>query len=164
LVNSTDWYAVFLAQWDIMGTVSSFVAQDFGVQIPDEGAAGMDEVFNLFQTVFIYFFVGAGLVLVCLASIFMLGKKNKTRIEYISAGVRLFVGTGLAFLATMIIPWNNENASQTSIDAFANYFTSPWMVPTVVLAYALVVALDVMLIFLSRKLLVRRGSVASDKV
>lgn len=137
LANHTDWYAVFMAQWDIMGTVSSYVAGDFNVEIPDQGADGMDEVFNLFQTVFIYFFVGAGLVLVCLACIFMLGKKSKTRIEYISAGVRLFVGTGLAFLSTMIIPWNNENASQTSIDEFANYFSSPWMVPTVVLAYAL---------------------------
>jgi hypothetical protein len=135
-IPSNDSDALFDAQWSIGGSVGAWVAVGFGQEIEDTGDVGMVDLFNLYQTVFIYFFTGAGLVLVCLACIFMLGKKNKTRVEYASVAVRLAVGTGLALLTTMIIPWIDDSEAN-SFDTFQNFFYSPWLVPTVVLAYGL---------------------------
>jgi low temperature requirement protein LtrA len=178
-IPNVDPFQMFEAQWNIAADVGAYVAKSFEVNVTTSGDdRGMDDITNLYQTVFIYFFVGAGLVLVCLACIFMLGKKNKTRVEYASAGVRLVVGTGLALLATMIVKWYYylNTVSDTTTPPFENFFYSVWMIPTVVLAYALgecaagrqatvltvlVVALDVVLIVLSRVLYKRRESVVS---
>lgn len=155
------------AFWTIQAVVASNLAEYFKVEFEaDPNVDAEDAVFqiyNIYGTVFVYFFASAGLVLIILACIFMLGKKNKTRIEYVSAGVRLTVGTGLALLATMSIPWT-LNVNNNTFWLFSNFFASPWLTPTVVLAYALVVGLDVVLILLSRMLYVRRGSVASTAV
>jgi low temperature requirement protein LtrA len=167
----------FNAQWSIAGTVSAIVAKSYEVEMNHtSGSDAMDEIFNRYETVYVYFFCGGGLVLVSLACIFMLGKKDKTRVEYASAGVRLVVGSGLALLASMIIPWLLAS-SNSGFDSFEHFFFSPWLIPTVVLAYALgecllagdgvltlsVVALDVVLIVLSRVLYkrMRHGSVGS---
>ena len=121
----------FNAQLSIAGTVGAIVASWYDVEVDS-----IDGIFNRYQTVYIYFFSGGGLVLVSLACIFLLGKKDKTRVEYASAGVRLVVGSGLALLATMIIPWLVDSPN-SSFDTFESFFFSPWLIPTVVLAYAL---------------------------
>jgi hypothetical protein len=124
---------------DIMDIVTRDVAHRYEVDIPESVVSGWGYIVGMYQTVYIYFFSSAGLVLVSLACIFMLGKKGKTRVEYASAGVRLVVGSGLALLTTMIIPWIYDSPLSTSktLDTFEIYFGSPWLIPTVVLAYAL---------------------------
>jgi len=159
--SSGDPNTVNLTFLSILGTVSVYVATGFEVDVGGDGGAiesqadYLVEVVFLYSTVYLYFFISAGLVLIILAIIFMLGKKSKTRVEYVSIGVRLVVGLGLVLLATIYAPFG---------DPFFNYFQSPWLTPTVVLAYALVVGLDIVLIFLSRMMVARRPSVASSAV
>lgn len=126
----------------IMGTVAQVVAEDwFGVEVPtvfneavfnvavSEGFNDFANISILYSAVYLYFFISAGLALIILACLFMLGKKAKSRVEYISIGIRLLVGTGLALVATMF--------ASTAANTISFYFFSPWMTPTVVLAYAL---------------------------
>jgi low temperature requirement protein LtrA len=169
----TAWNALY----DILGTISVVVAQGFGVDVEaDDPEGGQFEILAIFSTVYLYFFISAGLVLILLACIFMLGKKTKTRVEYVSAGMRFAVGIGLVFLATMYIAYFDGSDGKPG-DDFWNYFLSPWLTPTVALAYALgesnvggrcrllilaVMGLDIVLILLSRMLYVRRGSVSSS--
>jgi hypothetical protein len=126
---------------NILGIVGEAVADGFQVEIPegydDSGLDALTQIVTLFSTVFLYFFISAGLTLVLLACLFMLGKKNKTRVEYMSIGIRLLVGIGLVLLATMYAPIANGSFDSNAANDFINYFESPWLTPTVVLAYAL---------------------------
>ena len=125
----------------IWGIVAQFVAEDyFEVEVPSgfnntqsEGFNDLVNILSLYSTAYLYFFISAGFALVILACLFMLGQKAKTRVEYLSIGVRLFVGTGIILLATIYAPV----ADNANDNAFINYFLSPWLTPTVVLAYAL---------------------------
>jgi low temperature requirement protein LtrA len=133
---STDQNVTDMAIWTVMEYVCAYAAGTFGTELQDSENPMADAI-SVYQTVYIYFFSGAGLVLVSLACIFLLGKKNATRVECASAGVRLAIGSGLTFLATMIVPWLQDKDNNKTFNAFANYFTSPWLIPTVVLAYAI---------------------------
>ena len=83
------------------------------------------------MTVFLYFFIAAGFTLIILAVLFWIGKRRKLRGEVLSVFVRIFVGVGLALVALMALPSLN-----TGVDSsLGNYLFSPWMLPTVLLAY-----------------------------
>jgi low temperature requirement protein LtrA len=127
--------------FEILGTVAQFVAEDyFEVDVSSDfnttlsEGGYLDQLVLVYSTVFLYFFISAGFALIILACLFVLGKKSKTRVEYASIGVRLVVGIGLVLLSTMYATFASSTAND---DVFFNYFSSPWMIPTVVLAYAL---------------------------
>jgi low temperature requirement protein LtrA len=123
--------------YGILSDIILTVAGTFDVEVDlDDPEGGLSKILGIFSTVYLYFFISAGLVLILLACIFMLGKKTRTRIEYFSAGVRLAVGFGLVFLATMYRAYIDNSNGKAGND-FWNYFSSPWMTPTVALAYTL---------------------------
>ena len=119
----------------------SYIAQNFGTEVPKEAkktgdkAEELDAIFNVFTTVYLYFFIGAGLALILLASLFWLGKRRKSRGEFLSIGLRILVGLGLALLSAMYVSLDQEESKRQ--DRFTHYFGSAWMLPTVVFAYGL---------------------------
>jgi hypothetical protein len=125
---------------DILGTVGKIVAEGFGVEVQpgysvntidgnSMGISNLIGILDLYSTVYLYFFISAGLALIILACLFMLGQKAKTRIEWMSIGLRLLIGTGLTLLAAINAVPNGT--------AFGNFLFSPWLTPTVALTYAL---------------------------
>jgi hypothetical protein len=122
------------------GKVADYLAETYEVVVPEslpdassfnESLAADYNVYSLFYTVYLYFFISAGLTLIFLALLFILGKRSHTRIEWISIGSRLFVGTALCLLAAMYA----DNSD--GFNVFDNFFSSAWMVTTVMLAYGL---------------------------
>ncbi|KAL9105824.1 MAG: hypothetical protein Q9187_008654, partial [Circinaria calcarea] len=140
----------------------SYIAQNFGTEVPKEAkktgdkAEELDAIFNVFTTVYLYFFIGAGLALILLASLFWLGKRRKSRGEFLSIGLRVLVGLGLALLSTMYVSLEKEESKRQ--DRFTHYFGSAWMLPTVVFTYGLVIILDNLLVSYVRKAIFSRSS------
>jgi len=127
--------------FNLQGIVAKSAAELFKVEVPDnfnqfslEGENALVSIVTIYTDVYLYFFVCAGLALVFLALLFISGKKRHSRIEYFSVGTRLLVGIGLALLTLMYVP---ATMSNNQIVPWVNYFWSPWLTPTVVLAYAL---------------------------
>ncbi|MFI5420433.1 MAG: low temperature requirement protein A [Nitrososphaerales archaeon] len=83
--------------------VDNFIFENFGIEVPGQDqkahtgneAAQQDALFNVFSTVFYYFYIAAGLFLVILAVMYWFGKRNKTKGEWASMGVRLIAGAGI---------------------------------------------------------------------
>ncbi|MCJ1383840.1 hypothetical protein MMC17_006954 [Xylographa soralifera] len=104
----------------------------------DAGAQAVNDIVNIFYTVYTYFFVAAGLTLIALTLLLRLGKREKYRTEMVGMAVRYLIGIGLALLALMNLPslenWDNA--------AIYTYLYSPWMLPTVLLSYLLVIIVD----------------------
>ena len=122
----------------VLGLGFSYVCENLGVDTPESAVieAPTDQVFaifNLFSTVYIYFFSAAGLCLIFLAVLFWLGKRRKLRGEILSIGVRIAVGVGLSLLALMDLPslYADDNA------AINTYLYTPWLLPTVVICYGI---------------------------
>ena len=113
----------------------TFVCAKFKIEPPEEATDPIDRanhIFDLFETVYIYFFVFAGLVLILLAVLFLLGKKKKLRGELLSVAVRLGAGLGLSLLAVMAAPSLGRGDGEDSLHRF---MYSGMMLPTVLIVY-----------------------------
>lgn len=125
----------------ILSSGFSYIAQNFGTEVPKEAkktgdkAEELNAIYNVFTTVYLYFFIGAGVALILLAALFWLGKRRKSRGEYLSIGLRGLVGLGLALLSAMYVSLDKDESKRQ--DRYLNYFGSAWMLPTVVFAYGL---------------------------
>ena len=114
----------------------AWVSSVFKIEPPKSTPLGnevlvVNGIFQLFNTVFIYFFTFAGLMLILLAVLFLLGKRHKLRGELLTVFVRLFFGTGLSLIAIMAVP----SLADKDGSAFDAYIFSSWMLPTVLLVY-----------------------------
>jgi Bacterial low temperature requirement A protein (LtrA) len=123
---------------DAQVALEKALADWWDIEVPDTVDVG-DEAFNvaigldlLYSTVYLYFFISAGLALIILGTLFIVGKKRLIMIEWLSIGARIFVGSVLCLLATMYATLYKVNDN-----AFANYLWSPWLVPTVMLSLML---------------------------
>lgn len=86
--------------------------------------ADLGNALIVYDLVFLYFFVAAGLTLVLMAVLMVLGKRGKmARGDWIRGGVRVGVGAGLSCVSVV----------KTSFTAEERFIFSPWMVPTVML-------------------------------
>ena len=101
---------------------------------PTETDHMADGLFELFETVFVYFFAFAGAVLVLLAILFLLGKRRKLPAEYATVVVRMVVGIGLGCVAIISAPRFRDPSHN---DALHHFLYSSWVLPTVVFAYLL---------------------------
>ena len=124
-----------------------WVAQNLKVDVdmPDSGSAEGDYlslIYNSFSTVFTYFFTFAGLFLVLLAILFLLGKRRKLRGELLAVCVRAIFGIGISFLALISVP----SIAQQSNSAYNAYMFSAWMLPTILICYLTVIVVDNLLI------------------
>ena len=100
---------------------------------PTEADRMADGLFELFETVFVYFFVFAGAVLVLLAVLYLLGKRHKLPAEWGTVVVRVLVGVGLALVAVISAPSLRDHVAHN--DVLHRFLYSPWMLPTVVFTY-----------------------------
>ena len=137
--NSSDFlYNTFTAAF---GAYVS-VCEAFAIEAPNAkedllldptGITSSSDITDIFYTVYTYFFIAAGLTLIGLTLLLRLGKREKYKSEMFVMIFRFLVGAGLALLALMNLP----SLSDSDNSALGNYISSPWMIPTVVIAYAL---------------------------
>ncbi|MCJ1474324.1 hypothetical protein MMC13_002982 [Lambiella insularis] len=155
--ESTDNVTFSDSVFELLSEGFNFVCENVGVEPPKEFKTGdptsaLAGIFDLFNTVFVYFFICAGLCLIFLAILFWTGKRRKLRGEILAIGVRILVGLGLSLLTLMDLPqYQNEDNS-----AINTYLYTPWMLPTVVICYGLVVLIDNILIHYVRKVVSKR--------
>ncbi|KAF2640764.1 hypothetical protein P280DRAFT_490167 [Massarina eburnea CBS 473.64] len=89
--------------------------------------AVFDKYVKVFGLVFTYVFVSGGLSLVVIAILGYLSLPDSQRrlSQYIRLGINLFCGVGLSLVATLKYDW----------DLKANFLSSAWMIPTILLVY-----------------------------
>lgn len=89
---------------------------------------------QVYDLVFVYFFVAAGLTLVLMAVLMALNKEGSKycKGDWAAMGVRGVVGSGIALVAVVKQNYTSEE----------RFMYSPWMLPTVMLGIGLVVLLD----------------------
>lgn len=94
--------------------------------------AELDKVVKVFDLVFVYFFVAAGLTLIIMAVLIALAKKGKCAGDYAAIILRLLVGVALAMITVVKANPNLQD----------QFLFSAWILPTVVAGLFLVVLLD----------------------
>ena len=95
----------------------------------------LTEVYNalkVYDLVFLYFFVAAGLTLIMMAILIALAKKGKCAGDYTAILLRLVVGSALAMISIVKV---NTEAQQ-------KFLYSAWMLPSVLMGLFVVVVLD----------------------
>jgi hypothetical protein len=114
---------------DMLTSIDVFLFDNFDVEAPtdassDTGVAALDAFFDVFATVFLYYLIAAGCLLIVLAVLYWFGKTHKSGWEYASIAVRTAVGVGLSLVSISYLYNTGENL-----------FFSPWMIPMVVIIY-----------------------------
>lgn len=88
---------------------------------------------DVYDLVFVYFFIAAGLTLIIMAIVIALNKKGKLgKGDWAAIGLRTVMGVALALIATVTVNY----------DAQQNFLSSVWMLPTVMMALLIVVVVD----------------------
>lgn len=94
--------------------------------------AELDKVVKVFDLVFIYFFVAAGVTLIIMAVLIALAKKGKCAGDYAAIILRLLVGVALTMITVVKANPNLQD----------QFLFSAWILPTVLLGLFIVVVLD----------------------
>ncbi|KAL8776054.1 MAG: hypothetical protein Q9213_008399 [Squamulea squamosa] len=93
----------------------------------------LSNALSVYDLVFLYFFIAAGLTLILMAVLMVLNKKGRwVKGDVIGVAVRVTVGAGLALVALV----------KTDMTSEEQFLYSPWMLPTVMLGLGLVVLVD----------------------
>ena len=111
-----------------------FLLQTYGYEIESFDSEGYAGFVHVITTAYLYFFIAAGVALLILAALLCLSRKNTARAEWGFIGVRCAVGTGLC-LSTLMLKQSNDDPGQD--DNWGSFVNSGWLLPTVVLCYAL---------------------------
>lgn len=90
----------------------------------EDSFAETAKLLKVIQTVFLYFFIAAGVSLILLGALGAISKPPKTLGGYARNIGNFVVGTGLCLLSIMSIT-----------EAGGNYVVSPWILPTVCLSF-----------------------------
>jgi ABC-type sugar transport system permease subunit len=115
---------------EMVTSVAVFLFDNFDVELPSDDSTGGSELNKLealasvFWTVFLYYIIAGGCLLIVLGVMYWFGKTNKSRWEYGSIAVRIAVGLGLALVSISYL-----------FNTSFNLFFSPWMIPMVVIIY-----------------------------
>lgn len=94
--------------------------------------AELDKVVKVFDLVFIYFFVAAGVTLILMAVLIALAKKGKCAGDYAAIILRLVVGVALTMITVVKANPNLQD----------QFLFSAWILPSVLLGLLIVVVLD----------------------
>lgn len=145
LAAESEWdtEAAYAAVDGIFGTLINATFKYFKIQaskkdtqkylsIKPDPFTDLYNVLKVYDLVFIYFFIAAGLTLVTMAVLIGLAKKGKCAGDYAAILLRLVVGCGLAMISIVKV---NTAAQQ-------NFLYSAWMLPSVLLGLFIVVVLD----------------------
>jgi hypothetical protein len=109
-----------------------FVFSNFGIQGPEktENEPIIDKEradYGVFDTVFNYFYIASGILLIALAVMYWFGKTHKLRGEYVSIAIRVIVGAGLTL--GCLSDWYGPSNAQTG------FLLSAWHIPIVMVSY-----------------------------
>lgn len=133
--NSTQWRDEAIPiLTDLLYGVFNSIFEQFGVEgphLPNHGAqqsliTKANSLMNIFSTVFVYFYIAAGCLLIALAVMYWFGKTQKTLGEWLSILLRVVAGLGLATLCLF---------SFTSGEATNGFIFSSWQIPIVMICY-----------------------------
>ena len=141
-----DTEAAYEAVDGIFGTLISATLKYFKIQasekyesqthkdptVKPDALRDLYNVLKVYDLVFVYFFVAAGLTLVMMAMLIALAQKRKCAGDYAAILLRLVVGIGLGMVSIVAV----------SAAAQQKYLYSAWMLPTVLLGLFVVVILD----------------------
>lgn len=118
---------------DIYNSLYSWIFKIFGFKLSEgltknakDNFSKADAVYQAFNTVFVFFLISAGCVLIILGIMYWFGKNHKSHVEIASVFVRLFAGIGLALVSTSYYT-----------AAKGNLISSPMMIPLGVIVYLL---------------------------
>jgi hypothetical protein len=117
---------------DMLYKVAVFLFENFNVDLPGDAEfnSGLSEEETLqahvsvFLTVYLYYLIAGGCLLIVLGVLYWFGKTHKSRWEYGSIAVRISVGIGLSLVSISYL-----------FSTSGNLFMSPWMIPMVVIIY-----------------------------
>lgn len=132
---------------DFFGEVLVWIFENLRVEVPAKelstAKTAVDKsiaIYSVFVVVFIFFFTAAGVTLIMLGVMYWFGKSHKTKGELLSIVVRVIAGIGLSLLSIMAALDSNDTTNTYMI--YNNFIGSPWVLPTVLLAFALGKLLD----------------------
>ncbi|XMA16151.1 hypothetical protein WAI453_008942 [Rhynchosporium graminicola] len=117
----------------LFAVIQDSIFDNFGIEPPAIENINPDpnEEFNKnqasFRLIFVYFFVAAGVTLILMDALNFLSRPKPTRGDYSRMLINLLVGVTLAFIATIV----------NTTEGF-KFAQSPWILPTVALAFVLV--------------------------
>ena len=129
---------------EIYNQAVAYICNKFRIEVSTgeeaiEMGAGtpQEQIFSMFQVVYMYFFCFAGLCLIVLSILFLIGKRRKLRGELIGAALRAFAGVALVTLAAISHTGTQINgvADTDEHDAIHNYMYSSMVLPTVLIVY-----------------------------
>jgi hypothetical protein len=116
---------------DMLFKVAVFLFENFNVDLPDDestsGLSAEDTLLvhmSVFFTVYLYYLIAGGCLLIVLGVLYWFGKTHKSRWEYGSIAVRISAGIGLSLVSISYL-----------FSTSGNLFMSPWMIPMVVIIY-----------------------------
>ena len=125
-----------LKYFKIAGSKASQTAKSLAdPATPKDPFKDLSSVLHVYDLVFVYFFIAAGCTLLMMAVLVFAAKKNKCAGDYAAVALRAVVGLALTLVA----------AVKGNYTAQEHFLYSPWMLPTVLLAIMLVVAVDAVL-------------------
>jgi hypothetical protein len=113
---------------EVWAKLISAILSTFGVEASSKGMNPSDavkELSTLFSTVFFFFFIAAGFVLISLGLLCYFKKHLQPRRKVAPILLRLVPGFGLTLVTTVY----------ASTIIFESYLASPWLIPTVVLTF-----------------------------
>ncbi|KAL9613491.1 MAG: hypothetical protein Q9167_001987 [Letrouitia subvulpina] len=134
-----------VAATEILVTLINALFKFFKIQaskkeIKNEEAAGLkvdpltslENAIAVYDLVFVYFFVAAGLTLVIMALLMVLSKRKKVLGDWLGVALRLALGVGISLVAIV----------KTNFNAKDNFLSSAWMLPCVMLGLLVVVVAE----------------------
>lgn len=124
LINATFKYFKIQASKKDLSTKDSAVKPD--------PLTDLLNALKVYDLVFVYFFIAAGLTLILMAVLIALAKKGKCAGDYAAILLRLVVGCGLAMISIV----------KASTAAQQKFLYSAWMLPSVLLGLFVVLVLD----------------------
>jgi len=139
--------------YDMWVQLENSIFSNFDIEVPETTGStesGQNASFwNVFNTVWVYFYISAGTFLIVLAIMYFFGKTHKSRGEYVSIFVRAMAGVLVALACIPV--WYFTNAAD-------NFLFSAWHIPIVMLVYFIVIVLDNLLVWHSNKTIAKQTS------
>ncbi|PBP26014.1 hypothetical protein BUE80_DR003085 [Diplocarpon rosae] len=120
----------------LFAVIQDSIFDGFGIEPPEVENTDPDpneewsKNADAFKLIFIYFFVASGITLILMNALNFLSRPKPTRGDYGRIFVNFVLGAGLASLASIV----------NTTEGF-EYAQSPWILPTVALAFVLVMGL-----------------------
>lgn len=143
--------------FDMYKALSSWIFETFGFKLSQSllskvSKDNLDKALAIgqaFSTIFLFFLLSVGCVLITLGIMYWFGKNHKSRGEMASIFVRIFAGIGLALVSTSYYT-----------GTYWNLMSSPMVIPLVVIVYLLVIIVDNILIWHANKTLAKHSTLA----